>query len=131
MEVGGCRATNFSFSHSLSLPLPSSPFSLYFSLLPSPSLSLSLYHTHTHSRTHTNTHTHTHTHTHATAAAGVEVRGNALSGYPYSSHYSMCVQVLQRTRAAANETARVFLNHHIQSPNEMRVVVSWGATPLV
>ena len=60
----------------------------------------------------------------------MEARGNDKSGYPWSSHYGVCVVVQGHTRAPENQLSRLFLNRHIQSANDVRVVLSWGSKPL-
>ena len=60
----------------------------------------------------------------------MEARGNEKSGYPWSSHYGVCVVVQGHTRAPENQLSRLFLNRHIQSANDVRVVLSWGSKPL-
>jgi hypothetical protein len=60
----------------------------------------------------------------------MEVRGTGNSGYPWTSYHAPCVLVLGRTRGENNKTSRIFLNRHIHSPHELRIVLSWGASPL-
>ena len=54
----------------------------------------------------------------------MEARGNDKSGYPWSSQYGVCVVVQGHTRAPENQLSRLFLNRHIQSANDVRVVLS-------
>ena len=60
----------------------------------------------------------------------MEVRGNNKSGYPWTSQYSLCVLTNGRKRAPENDLSRVFLNRHIHAPEELRIVLTWGAKPL-
>ena len=60
----------------------------------------------------------------------MEIRGNDKSGYPWTALHTTCVLVQGRFRASDNQSSCVFLNRHIRSPNELRIVLTWGAKPL-